>query len=110
MISELSDAAGLDEALATGRAVLFKHSPRCWISRRARDEVEAFADRNPEVPVYQVNVLDARGVSDEVASRLGVGHESPQAIMTGGGRAVASTSHFDVTADWLERRLEEATA
>jgi bacillithiol system protein YtxJ len=40
-------------------------------------------------------------VSDHAAARLGVRHETPQAILLRDGRPVWNASHFRITADAL---------
>lgn len=45
-----------------------------------------------------MKVIEDRPVSNEIAARLGVKHESPQAILVRGGKAVWHASHRQVTA------------
>lgn len=82
-------------------AVLYKHSPRCIVCRRAVGEVENFARSRPQVPVYRIDVLEQRGLSDRVADELDVRHESPQVIVLEGGRPIWSASHGAVTEEAL---------
>jgi monothiol bacilliredoxin len=84
-------------------AFIFKHSTRCPISARARNQVEGFVADRPEVPVHLILVVESRPVSLALADRLGVRHASPQIILVGGGRAIWDTSHSDITADALVR-------
>jgi bacillithiol system protein YtxJ len=81
-----------------GTGLIFKHSSRCSISAAVRSDVERFAEKHPHVPVHLVLVIEDRPVSSEVAARLGIRHESPQAILVRDGAAVWSASHFDITA------------
>lgn len=78
--------------------VIYKHSPTCGVSAVARDEVRALPNTIPDVPVYQVDVIRQRGLSEAIAAELGVGHESPQVIVVCDGRAVWSASHFQIKA------------
>lgn len=86
----------LDAALATERALIYKHSTRCELSTAARREVVAFVENFPDVPVYVIDVIADRMISDEVESRLKLRHESPQAILVEGGDAVLHASHRGV--------------
>jgi bacillithiol system protein YtxJ len=43
-------------------------------------------------------------VSDQVAARFGIRHETPQAILLREGRVVWSASHFRITAETLARQ------
>lgn len=102
-LDRLLEAGGGD-----GAAVLYKHSPRCIVCRRAIGEVEALARSRPELPVYVLDVLEQRGLSDRVARKLGVSHESPQVLVLRGGRATWSASHGGVDERAIERAIEEA--
>ncbi len=95
------DEQALEKALEVSRGVLFKHSPACWSSAKALRHVRAFAAQHPDVPVYLVDVLAQRALSMEAARRLGVPHESPQAIALVDGSVVWSGSHWEVTTDAL---------
>jgi monothiol bacilliredoxin len=86
--------------------LLFKHSYTCGVSLEALDELVAHLndrvdDRAPETvaPQYaMVTVQTHRAVSNAIAQRLGVRHETPQALLIKDGRVVWSASHFRVTA------------
>ncbi len=64
-------------------------------------------DGHPDVPVYWVDVKAERPLSRELADRLGVTHESPQAILLRQGAPVWHASHSDVTARAIARELRE---
>ena len=103
---QVTDAAALDRLFARSHeqpVLLFKHSSTCPISAQAYRQM-----REVKGPVSIVVVQKSREVSREVASRTGVAHESPQALVLRGGQAVWSASHFDITADAVERALKSA--
>lgn len=103
--SALANIETLDELTAAsqnGPVVLFKHSSTCPISSAAYREMSRLA-----APVSMVVVQQSRAVSREVEARTGIRHESPQAIILRGGRAVWSASHYDITAEEVERALAE---
>ena len=88
--------------------VLFKHSYTCGISAEALDELVAHLDeRTPNVHYAVVTVQTHRDVSNEVTRKLGVRHETPQALLIKDGRVVWSASHFRVTAEAVERAIAE---
>jgi len=90
--------------------LLFKHSHTCGTSIEALDELvghlnDRIDDRGPEGSALQyamVTVQTHRAVSNAVAQRLGVRHETPQALLIRDGRVVWSASHFRVTAAAVE--------
>ena len=79
-IHDVSDPATLDEALASDRAILYKHSTMCPVSAEVIDDVLTFAGSHPEWPLYVLKVIEERDLSDAAAQRLGVPHASPQAM------------------------------
>ena len=87
--------------------LLFKHSTRCPISAGAHSELEAYLQGTPneEVTYGLVYVVEDRAVSTEAAEKLGVKHESPQAILIKNGQAVWHTSHSHITKTELEKNL-----
>jgi bacillithiol system protein YtxJ len=100
-MQDLKSPDELAAALATPGAVLLKHGATCGISAAARDALAAFSAEHPGVPVYGVEVTGQRAVSDLVAERLGVPHESPQVFVLRGGRPVWHAAHFAITAEAL---------
>jgi len=106
-IIHIRDADGLDEALAHPLALIYKHSPRCWVSVMSGREVERFHRENPDLPLYQIDVIDDRPLSQQAAERLGIPHASPQAILLVEGRPVWSATHGSVRRTTLERSVAE---
>jgi bacillithiol system protein YtxJ len=82
--------------------LLFKHSYTCGVSLEALDELVAHltAQRHHDFdPQYaMVTVQTHRALSNAIAQKLGVRHETPQALLVKNGRVVWSASHFRVTA------------
>ena len=101
--TELREVEELETVFEAPLAVLYKHSPTCGLCTMAAEELAAFMGANPDIPVYQVDVLRDRPLAVEVERRLEIRHESPQAIVFRRGEAVWNGSHRAVTADALER-------
>jgi bacillithiol system protein YtxJ len=108
-LTQLCDLDMLEAAIAESLdrpVVLFKHSRTCGISCEALDELRAHLQAAPPDATYKmITVQSHRAVSDEAAARLGVRHETPQAIVLKGGRPVWKASHFRITAGELTRAL-----
>lgn len=85
--------------------VVFKHSSACSVSGRADQEIRALADE-VDLPIYKVVVQENRALSDMIEERLGVRHETPQAIILSDRSSAFDTSHFDVTVETLREALE----
>lgn len=108
-LTHISDIDMLEAAIAESLerpVLLFKHSRTCGISCEALDELHSHLEQGTPTAVYRViTVQSHRHVSDEAAARLGVRHETPQAILLRDGRPVWKASHFRITADALSTAL-----
>ena len=103
---QLTDLGQLNEIvdLSNEKAVLiFKHSTRCSISRFALKQFENEFDLEEKIAPYFLDLLNHRDVSNEVANRFEVFHQSPQIVLIRNGKAIFSTSHNDIDAKFLER-------
>jgi bacillithiol system protein YtxJ len=102
---ELTSIDGLDAAVARSVShpvVLFKHSRTCGTSAQAYDELQAVTGAAHPADVYLVTVQASRPVSNAIASRFGIRHESPQVLVVHDGAVVWHASHFRVTADAVQ--------
>ena len=101
----------LEAAIAESRerpVLLFKHSRSCGISCEALDELHShLSEPAPQASYKMITVQSHRPLSDAAAKRLGVRHETPQAILLRDGQAVWSASHFRITARELEKALQD---
>ncbi len=91
----VSDQEDLDRLLAVSAerpVVLFKHDDDCSISIRAFWDLAAVPGEISLIDVEQHHAL-----SQAVAARLGVEHESPQVIVVRDGRPVYAASHWDIS-------------
>jgi bacillithiol system protein YtxJ len=106
---ELNDLGQLNEIIneSTEQPVaIFKHSTRCSISRFALKQFESEFDLEDKVIPYYLDLLNHRDISNEIASRFGVFHQSPQLILIQDGKAVYDTSHDGISVADLKRNLE----
>ena len=103
---QLTDLGQLNEIvdLSNEKAVLiFKHSTRCSISRFALKQFENEFDLEEKITPYFLDLLNHPDVSNEIANRFDVFHQSPQILLIKNGKAIFSTSHDDIDAKFLER-------
>ncbi len=112
-VMPLRTEADLDRLLAQAGAqpvLIFKHSTQCPISAaayRAFHAAVASGDLGAVGPAM-VRVVEERPVSQAVAARLGVRHESPQALLVRDGRVLWQASHYAITRDALRAAAREA--
>jgi bacillithiol system protein YtxJ len=100
--TEADVAAVMEQPLA----VVYKHSPICPTSTMAYEEMRSLRRLQGDVPVYLVDVIHSRPLSRYIAERVGVVHQSPQAIILRAGVPAWHGSHFDLRADEMARTLE----
>jgi bacillithiol system protein YtxJ len=81
--------------------ILFKHSTTCPISAGVYQEIS-----NADADIHLVIIQNSRDVSNAIAKKTGVRHESPQAIVVKNGKVVYQASHYDVTASDVEKILK----
>lgn len=100
----LTSKQQLDEIeLAPKKVVVFKHSTRCGISRMVLKRFEKEYDfSEDQFQPYLLDLLNHRELSQEIASRFGVVHESPQLLMLKNGKIVHHASHHGIVAADLE--------
>ena len=106
--TELTDINQLMEidAISNEKPVaIFKHSTRCSISRMALKQFEREYDLNDSVDAYFLDLIAHRDISNEIASRYNVYHESPQLIFIKNGKAVYDVSHSDIDAVALKEKI-----
>jgi bacillithiol system protein YtxJ len=85
--------------------LIFKHSPTCGTSAEAYDELEAFLHEGAATQVHLLNVLSGRQLSQAVAQRFAVRHESPQVLLLVDGQVRWSASHWRVTGAAVRQAL-----
>ena len=105
---ELSDSDSLDRFLAESNgfpAIVFKHSDSCGASARAHGQMSQI-----ERPVGLVIVQSARALSDEIAVRTGVEHETPQVFILRDGEVLWTASHGQIRAEVVKAALLEVRA
>lgn len=107
--TELTELQQLDDIIAESAkipALIFKHSTRCSISRFALKNFESeYAIDTDKLKPYFLDLLEHRNISNEIASRFGVMHQSPQIILIKDGKAIYNSSHSDIDAGKVKERL-----
>lgn len=73
---------------------VFKNSTACPVSTRAAQEIESAMS---ELPIYWVNVIEQRDISNWIADEYGVRHESPQLLRIDEGKVTKTWNHNEIT-------------
>ncbi|UOQ46125.1 bacillithiol system redox-active protein YtxJ [Halobacillus salinarum] len=82
---------------------VLKHSLTCPISAEAKREFERFSSSS-DFPCYILPIQESRALSNEMADRFQVKHESPQALLIKKGQVIWHDSHYSIT----EKNLKNA--
>lgn len=94
-----ADLDALFQRSALEPVVVFKHSPTCGTSAQAYDELSDYLAGDDAIDVYLIDVLRSRSLSQALAARVQLRHESPQLLVLRAGAVTWHGSHWRVTAD-----------
>jgi len=106
---KLTSSEQLDELINRSKEIpvlLFKHSTSCNISAMVINRFESNWKAPAEscICVY-LDLLSYRAISNEIAIRTGVFHQSPQAILLRDEKAIYSESHGSIDAAEIQTLL-----
>lgn len=88
----------IDAQSATQTVLIFKHSTRCSISDAAisRFERDWKEEDSAKMKPYYLDLIAYRPVSNAIAQRYEVEHESPQVVVIKNGKCVYHESHMNI--------------
>ena len=73
--------------------VIFKHSNTCGISRMVLNMFEGSYDMDLDIDLYFLTIQNHRDISNRIAEKFDVLHESPQLLVIKNGEVTFHTSH-----------------
>jgi bacillithiol system protein YtxJ len=85
--------------------LLYKHSGRCHICSMAKNRLELYWDPARGIEPYFLDLIAHRDVSNEIANRYQVRHESPQVLLIKNGKCVYHASHGEIDFNKLKNHL-----
>ena len=85
--------------------LIFKHSTRCSISRFALKRFESEFEMQEKVITYFLDLLNYREISNEIAVKFGIQHQSPQVLLLKNGKVVYYDSHDGIEAEELKKYI-----
>lgn len=78
--------------------VIFKDSKTCGISASAKHRIHSDFDTiKDDVEFYYLDLLQYRNVSNLIAEKLNVIHQSPQIIILKNGAVIHHSSHYAIS-------------
>lgn len=93
----IADFQALLDASESRPVFLYKHSTACGISAWAQIQFTRFAEQDNRPLYARILVLERRELSDLIAEKTGIRHQSPQVIALRHGRAVAALSRREIS-------------
>jgi len=106
-LTQITQLDAIVEESAEKPVVIFKHSTRCSISRMALKNFEReYNLEDSEVAPYFLDLLEHRDISNEIAQKFQVIHQSPQLLLIKNGKSVYNVSHSEIDAEALKSKVE----
>jgi len=100
----LSDIAQLETIVknsSTKTQAIFKHSTRCGISSVVLRKFEKQFDISTSIDLYFLDLLSNRELSNEIAHRFNILHQSPQLLIIKNKKIVYHASHYDIISNGI---------
>lgn len=92
----------------TKTSVLFKHSTRCGISSSVLKRFEQqFGEIDDTVDFYFLDLLNFRNISNAIAEKFNVVHQSPQVVVVKNSELLAHGSHYDILGAGIENAIKQ---
>lgn len=102
-ITEMEKLKSILDSLDGQSVVFLKHSTTCPISVSAYEEITEFAktEKGQNFLYYVIHVGENRPLSNYLAERYQIQHESPQVFLFQDGQLIWHESHRAITAENL---------
>lgn len=104
-LSSIDQLTDLENVSMEIPVLILKHSTRCSISDMAKNRLELYWDHEVPLKPYYLDLLAHREVSNEIAARYHVPHQSPQILVLKNGQTIYSASHNEIDYTTLKRHL-----
>jgi bacillithiol system protein YtxJ len=105
-LTELKQLDTIVSESAETPVIIFKHSTRCPVSRMALKNFEnEYAIEEGGAKPYFLDLIEHRDVSNEIASRFNVVHQSPQVLVIKSGQSVYNESHGEIDAALVKEKV-----
>ena len=90
---------------------VFKHSTRCSISSVAKTRLESSWDFDSEkLPIYYLDLISYREISNLIAKKFDVEHESPQLLIIKDGECFYHESHMSISVKNVHSGLQSLSS
>ncbi|MBD0402607.1 bacillithiol system redox-active protein YtxJ [Flammeovirga sp. EKP202] len=97
---QLTEISQLEELVALSQSqkvLILKHSTRCSISSMALSRLERSWDDGNGISAYYLDLIQYRNVSNAIAEKFNIEHQSPQVLVLDKGEVVYTASHMGIS-------------
>ncbi len=84
--------------------VIFKHSTSCSISAMVKNRLDSNSSTSTEI-YYYLDLLRFRDISNAVAKKFQIQHESPQVLLLKDGTVTYTDSHTAISFAELQKHI-----
>jgi bacillithiol system protein YtxJ len=98
-LSEIEQLEEINKASFDTPVMIFKHSTRCSISSSALNRVERNWNNEQDdikVKPYFLDLIAYRNVSNEIARKWNIEHQSPQILIIKNGTCIYTETHMGI--------------
>ena len=82
--------------------LIFKHSSRCSLSSMAFNRLQTDL---PNVGQYFLDIIKYRELSNLIAQKFEITHQSPQILIIHNQRCIFDTSHFNISSSVINEEI-----
>ncbi|MEY3119561.1 MAG: hypothetical protein RIT30_1494 [Bacteroidota bacterium] len=104
-LTDLNQLETIQDLSFTTPQVILKHSTTCSISKMSLARLER-SDAPTSIQFYYLDLLNYRAISNAIAEKFSVYHESPQILLIKNGECTYDESHGGIQ---MEEIVEQAT-
>jgi bacillithiol system protein YtxJ len=104
-LTDLNQLETIKDLSFTTPQVILKHSTTCSISKMALARMER-SEAPDAIQFYYLDLLNYRPISNAIAEKFNVYHESPQILLIKNGECTYDESHGGIR---MEEIVEQAT-
>lgn len=101
-LSEIEQLEEINKASFDTPVMIFKHSTRCSISSSALNRVERnWNNEQDDVKVkpFYLDLIAYRNISNEIAKKWNIEHQSPQVLIIKNGTCIYTETHMGINYD-----------
>lgn len=105
-ITSVAQLDAIEQESHATPVVIFKHSTSCPISAMAKTNFEGNSNTGNEL-YYYLDLLRFRDVSNAIADKFQVRHESPQVLLLKNGEVTHHDSHMAISFDYIQKQIAQ---